>query len=503
MQRMTSPAPAGSRLACGITLGAIVVLALPALVFAYLPMTDLPQHEAIASILEHHGDPSYGFAGHYAVDLFHTPYLLPYLLMLGFGKVMSLSAAMHVTVFLTVLAYPVGIVVLLRAAGKPCWLALLAMPLTYNRALFWGFLNFNLSIGLAIAAFALYVDPRRSHLRSAIQILLIAAAVLSHVYGLAMLVGLVALYAMCGGLSHLRARWPSLLPLVVGIALWAWSAGGSRGYGETINPGLGQRLRELPAQILGGYQDHSEGFVLLVLVAALALLTWRGIPVTRARLAAAAPVERVAWAFSFGNLLLYLVLPQATWTAKFIHFRHAFLALSLLPVTCAATLERGRLLRVALPAIAAGVTVLSTWAHLALFDQEAKGFDAVVDAVPMGTTIVSLIADANGDVMATHPYLHFAAYAQAARGGEISSSFADVFWNLPVGRRSDAVAPPTPENFEWNPLLYDERGFGHYYEWAIVRLPAAGTLATTPAFPYEPVVVAGAWQLYRRVPAQN
>ena len=39
---------------------AIVVLAAPCLFLAYLPMTDLPQHAAVMSILKNLGDPAFG-----------------------------------------------------------------------------------------------------------------------------------------------------------------------------------------------------------------------------------------------------------------------------------------------------------------------------------------------------------------------------------------------------------------------------------------------------------
>ncbi len=498
---MPGPTPTASRTACWATLTAIAVLGLPALVFRYLPMTDLPQHLAVASILQHHRDPSFGFASYYTVDLTHTPYLLPYLLMLAFGMVMSLPAAMHGVAFLAIVAYPIGVVALLRASGKPCWLAVLALPLVYNRAVFWGFLNYSLSIGLALAAFAFYVDPRRSTARTVAQAALIAATVLSHVYGLAMLIGLVGLYAVAGGYRALRERVWSLAPLVLGVAVWAWSARATHGYGTGLDPGLRQRLRELPGSILGGYQDASESYLLMLLVAALFALGGFAIPVTRAKLRAASPVERVAWGFFAVNACCYFVLPQSTWAAKFIHFRHAFLALALLPVAARATVERARLLRLALPAIAAGATLICTWAHFALFDREARGFDEVVASVPMNPRLLAMVMDPNGGVMANHPYLHFAAYAQAARGGVISTTFPRVFWNLPVGWRADAGVPETPENFEWWPQRYDEGGFGHFYDYALLRVQSADPLTPSPEFPFEPIKLAPPWQLYRRVPA--
>jgi len=44
---------------------AIVVLAAPCLFLAYLPMTDLPQHLAVMSILKNLGDPTFAFDAYY------------------------------------------------------------------------------------------------------------------------------------------------------------------------------------------------------------------------------------------------------------------------------------------------------------------------------------------------------------------------------------------------------------------------------------------------------
>src|SRR5688572_23982666 len=133
------PARRSDLIVLGLTLVAICVLALPTLWFSYLPMTDLPQHAAVVSIIEHHDDPAYGFAAYYDVDWWRTPYVLPYLIWIGVGKVLGLAAGMHVAALVSVLAYPLGLLALLRAAGKPSWLALLGLPLVYNRAFFWGF----------------------------------------------------------------------------------------------------------------------------------------------------------------------------------------------------------------------------------------------------------------------------------------------------------------------------------------------------------------------------
>lgn len=473
-----------------VTLAVITIAALPTLVFRYLPMTDLPQHAAIASIWLHHGDPAYGFAQYYDVEWLHTPYVLPYALAVLFAKVVSLSTAMRIVVFLSSVAYPIGLLTIVRASNKPAWFALLGVPLMFNRAFFWGFVAFDLSIGFSLAAYACVIGSRRSLARDIGFCVLTLATTFTHVYGLALLIGLLGLHACFGGLRELKARpWP-FVSVLAGTALWLWKSGESVGYGERISPPFVQRLVELPRQILGGYADRSEGIILIVALAVWLLFVrpreWR-------------PVQRVAYAMAAGNLLLYFVLPQATLTAKFIHFRHAFLACALLPVCASeAALVARPFLRKAMFGIAVGAATVNTWGHLMLFDTEARAFTPILDALPQKPKIASLVFDKNGLWMATNPYMHFVAYAQAEKGGMITMSFPAVFWNLPVMMRSDAPVPKTPTNFEWS-LRFDDRAFGYFYDYAVVRIQGPATPSTTDAFPFEQVLRSPPWYLYKRI----
>lgn len=479
-----------SKRTLALTVVVIVVAALPTLVFRFLPMTDLPQHVAIASILEHHSDPTYGFAQYYNVEWFHTPYVLPYALAVFVAKVLALSTAMRIVVFLSTIAYPLGLLAIMRASDKPAWFALFAVPLMFHRAFFWGFIAFDLSIGLSLAAYACVIGARRSLPRDVGFCVLTLASTFTHVYGLALLIGLVGLHAIFGGFRELKARpWP-FVSVLVGVALWLWKSGESVGYGEVLSPPFVQRLVDLPRQILGGYADRSEGIILVV-----ALGAWLLFVRPRER----RPVELVAYAMAAGNLLLYFVLPQATLTAKFIHFRHAFLACALLPVCVSeAVLASRAFLRKAALGIAVGAATLNTWAHLMFFDTEARAFTPIVDALPPQPKIVSLMFDKNGLWMSTNPYMHFVAYAQAEKGGMITMTFPAVFWNLPVVMRKDAPVPKTATNFEWN-LRFDDRAFGYFYDYAVVRILGPATPSTTAAFPFEQIVRSPPWYLYKRL----
>ena len=499
---MTESTTRAQTIATWLTIVSVVVLCLPALVFTYLPMTDLPQHTAIASILKNYGDPAYGFEAYYDVDWWRVPYVLPYALAVALSYVMPLHVAMQIVVFLALIAYPLAVMMLLRAARKPLWFALLAIPLVYNRPFFWGFVNYTLGIGLAIAAFAIFVEPRKSWRRDCVFAVLTVATIFCHIYALALLCALIAAYAVVGGgYRELRARPWLVAPLAVGVALWLWKSGASHGYGQNISPPLSLRLKELPRQIFGGYQDSSESVVLLLFVAAWLALAWPTLPVTRAKLRALQPLERVAYVAFIGNLVAYFVMPQSTWTAKFIHFRHASLALLLLPLLATtASIARATLLVRALPVIAAVSALANSWVHLALFAREARTFTAIVDVLPRAPKLVSIVFDRNGKVMATTPYLHFTAYAQAEKGGIISMTFPDFFWNLPVTTKPDWSVPDMPWGFEWKPQSYDEKKFGYFYEWALVRLPGKLIPVTTEQFPYAVVAQSPPWYLYKRVP---
>jgi hypothetical protein len=494
---MSEP-PRARSLATWLTIVAIVVLCLPALVLAYLPMTDLPQHLAIASILNNVDDPAFGFASYYTVDWWHTPYVLPYAIAVALAMVMPLAIAMKIVVFLSLVAYPLGVMALLRAARKPLWFALLALPLVYNRSVFWGFINFSMAIGLALAAFACFIEPRKSWRRDCVQAMLTLAATFCHVYGLAMIAGLVVAYVVVGG-GHrdVRARPWIVAPIVAGAAVWLWKATEAHGFGVYASPPFTQRIGDLPSSILGGYSDRSELVILVLFVVACGALAWP--TMTRNRFRELAPAERVACIAIAGNLLAYFVLPEQTWTAKFVHFRHAFLACCMLPLLASAdSLQRIPLVKRALPALAAAGALANAWVHLVLFDRDARGFDRIVAALPPAPKVVSLIFDRNGALVVTNPYLHFPGYVQAEHGGLISTTFPALFWNLPVELRPDARVPETPLNFEWIPHRYTE-SFGHFYDWALVRRQREPIEQGTARFPFVLVEQAPPWYLYKRV----
>ena len=484
-----------------ITVAVILVVAAPTLFLSYLPMTDVPQHLAIVSILEHFADPHYGFSEFYQMAFQRTFYVLPYLVAWGLAKLIPLQMAMRVVIFLSLIAYPLGILAVLRALGKPALLGLLTVPLIYNQYFFWGFLGFNLSVGMALAACALLIRCGRSAMSDLALAGLCVAIVATHLYGIAILLGYLVLWSLIGRRRELLRRMYPIAPACAGLLAWVWTVGQGAEYLVSRNfPPLSARFYLLDESVLGGYQDKTEKWLLFGLLVTLLVLSFRSLPVSRKRWMALLHHERVIYAYITLNLFLYFILPDDVASVAYICFRHAFLAVALMPlVVPAGALEEFPRLSRTLLSLLVAVTLVNSYVHLTRFDREAQAFDRVVEQLPDRPKVLALTWENNGAVMRTHPYLHFSAYIQAKKGGLISSSFPRMAWNMPIGERKDAGIPPSPLVIAWCPLLFDYREFGYYYDFVLVRIDPEDTseFDELDEFPYELFHELSPWRLYR------
>jgi len=477
-----------------------LALALPCLAFRYLPMTDLPQHVAVVSIMRHLHDPAYGFSEFYVWALNRTLYGFPYFLALAFAYLIPVKLAVQLTVFLALLAFPAGVIMFLRATRRPAWLGFLAIPLMYHRGFFWGFMHFCWAIGLAFIAIALLVGPWSRRRAWAFMGLSLLIAV-THIYGLLMLFGYSAAWLVAGRRRELAGRLVWAIPSLLALGAWGVLAAHAPGYGRTEWLAPFQRVMELGHSILGGYADRSEAILLGLWFAAALLLAAPSAPISWRRIRELTVPTRAAYLFAAANLVAYFVLPVATPTAKFIHFRHAVLAAMMVPLLIDRVPEKGPAKRACwLVVIAAMFAVPNTWWHLARFAREAGGFDTILESVPARSHIAQLTYDSNGSVMRTHPYLHFGAYAQARNGGMFAVSFPMLFWPIPIKGRDDSGVPSTPKNMEWEPLLFNERHLGRFYELVLIRSKPGAPAALSHLVDRSLQISVDGWQLYRRSP---
>jgi hypothetical protein len=377
---------------------------------------------------------------------------------------------------------------------------LLALPLVYNRAFFWGFVNFQLALGMFLLALAILVRPRGGLARELALAALCTAIVFTHPYGLLMLAGYLALWLLLGERRELARRALALSPLGLGALAWGLRAGQGAGplrFGFTP---LLERLDDFEESVLGGYRDTSEAGLLLGFFAVFAALAAPVLPLSRARWRALAFHERLLWLFAGANLLLFAVVPGNTSLVGELHVRHALLAAAVLPALVAP--PSGARLRAGAGALVllGLASVAIAWTNLTRFDREARGFDAVIERVPFGARTLMLDWDPSGAVMRTGPYWHFAAYVQARRGGLVAETFPRMFWNLPVRLREDAGVPPTPRQLFIRPDRFDAEGFGAFYDHIVVRLGGDAAQGHFAEPGYRLVFEAPPWQLWRRQP---
>ena len=435
----------------GAMLVVCVISSLPCLAFKYLPMTDLPQHEAIVSIMRHMHDPAYGFQSYYDWAWDRTLYVFPYFLALGLSFLVPLHWALRITVFVATLSYPLGVLLTLRALKKPLALTLLALPLLYNRSFYWGFIHFNLGLGLAFIALSELLGPwsRGKGWRVAGLSLLSAA---THVYGLALLSLYLLAWLLAGERRKLLSRVPWFVPGVIALGTWGILAAKAPGFGGVQWEPFQLRLREIGHSILGGYRDRSEAFILAGWVLVTLGLAWRSLPLTLGRWRRLGVHERASYILIIVNLAAYFLLPVATPTAKFISFRHVLISAMLVPFAVSKWdyAQAGMLAKI-LPVVLAAVAIANAGWHLFLFDREAREFDAVLAMLPQRPQIAQLTDDSAGAVMRSRPYMHFGAYGQAVRGGVLTDSFPLRFWNIPVKGRMSSDASVASMNLARDP----------------------------------------------------
>jgi len=496
-------ASARRNLESSVVLGFILALTLPCLVYRYLPMVDLPQHEAVVSMMLHLPEPGFGFNTYYAWAPTRTLYLFPYGLAAALAQIMPLHRALNVVVFLATLSYPVGVVLCLRALKRPSYIALIALPVVYNQSFFWGFLNFNLSLGLAFVTISLMLGEWSTRKRMGVAILACTVA-LTHIYGLLLLGIYLGLWLLTSERAQAQRRIAALIPAALLLVLWVVLLAKAKGFAEFDWTGVSARWSRLPDSIAGGWRGRTETLSLLFAAAIIIAFFNRSLPWTLTCWKRLGVQQRLAWQFISINLLLYFIMPELPQAATKSSFRHAQIAVMALPLTLVsdAALAIANWVRPALWLLGA-FCVLASWSHFGRFDAEARSFDAVVDAIPRGARVAQLTYERQGRVANVPVYMHFAAYAQAQKGGLLAVSFPSRFWNMPVARKANFALPPIPKGLEWNPQLFGAARLDRCFDYIVLRAARTRTPGLPVPFPYQLQLKSGPWWLLRKVESRH
>jgi hypothetical protein len=224
-----------------IFLIAVLLQLLPVVVLRHVVTQDGPSHLAGAAVLAHYSDPdSTVLRQYYRIDLSPSSNLLTQLLLAGMMRLISPSNAEKLLVIGYLIAFPLSLRYAIRSVDRRAgWLALLALPFTFNPLFFLGFYNFGYGVALSMFTIGFALRHRRAwNLRTtAILSLLYLLAFGAHLLPFVMALAFIGIVAGCDALGELhRARRTSGL-----------SAGAVRDVGAQLLPPM---LAALPALAL-------------------------------------------------------------------------------------------------------------------------------------------------------------------------------------------------------------------------------------------------------------
>jgi hypothetical protein len=359
----------------GLALGLILVLlaCLPVLVAAYPQMVDYPAHlaryhvmldQAASPFLQRYYGFEWRWSGNLGADLLIRP----------LAALFPLETAGRILTGLIPLLTGLGIVAAEWALRRRIGLgAVLAMAFVWSPSLLLGFLNFGLSLALALLAFAGWVALEGRRWRDPLYLAAGLGVWLCHVSGWGVLGILVFGYEW-----HRRkdwraflAPWPLVLPFVILLA------GGGAGELPSYGPTPEVYKRAIWKQAMRGSLEWldiaSAVLVCLVLLGSLAFKRIDG---------------RLGWAAGI-MLLASLVLPRHIFGGDHVDAR--MISAGLMTGCLALAWRAPRWLLLLAPAlflVRLGYTTID-WNR---DSRETARIVAALDSVPRGARIVSLVA---------------------------------------------------------------------------------------------------------------
>jgi hypothetical protein len=463
--------------------GAILAFTVAFWVTPYLPLIDYHQHVAIAAILQRM------FAGGEERALYDIN-LITY--NGGFHVMTALLAyvmpAEHAG-RLVMSAYPFlfgsAVLGLCRAAHRPRWYALLALPVVYSRGMAWGFANWNLTFPVALLGVGYFLRYARGERHTLVKLLAISVfCAYGHV---------LAMLCLCAGigvvqLSRLRAlgptwgaRWMRLLqsplPVMPGV-VWcvfvyryqtrASFSNWAEASFEGLDDPLWFKLRHVFDMSAGNLWDMSDTILVALAMGVALILSVAGSPEPPSSSAEDNDDARALRWLAVFFTLCYFVIPKVFIATWFIYERFPPLA-----IACIVAALPLRLFphRDELRASAAGFAIaasLNTVRAFATMGDQADA-SAIIDAIPAGRKLITVTHDATTERISREVYVHLPALYQARRVGEIAYTFTK-FESMPVHYKPGKAPPTVQPGFEWDGMKYDvDAPWARAYDITLVR----------------------------------
>lgn len=442
-----APDPADRRRYAAVMGAVTLLLVLPIVFTAYVPLVDYPNHLARTWLIANYDQLSWVRA-QYELLPGVTPNMVMDVIVPPLVGPLGLIAAGKTFLVLLVALFAFGCHRLGRALhGRESWLAPAAALMVYNSNFLWGFVNSVFGAAMFAITFSYWLEWR--HRWTAVRLLVVALLVLatfaSHLGAYAILG--VACVAATGVevLARRRRLGAALLdglPLVPALLYFALFLGGKGEAGALVwNTPLGKAIA-LTAP-LRSYSLALDAVVFLVVAVALGIAAVRSRPVlVRIPAFAAAAALGVAFLvspkdlFTSGGADARIVVPTAILAVLALSFR--------LPRRLGAVLLGAVL-------VAGAIRTTSIWLVWNRLDAEAARGMALVERVPMGARMLTAtfpsadIAQAKLD----RTFEHLPVLAVVTRQATIPTLFAIsgqqplVFRTAP--RRYSNPPPMTPD----------------------------------------------------------
>jgi hypothetical protein len=458
----------------------------PAWIVRHPPLQDLPTHLAILRVVHSYSDSSYGFRQDFQLNLFHTQYLLYYVIGSLLAYVLGVVKANIALICLYLGGTVLAMRDLLRALTKDERLAIFTLPLLVNAMFMFGFLPFLL--GIPVCLFALSSAIRhfeRPTRRTGIVLGVTAFALfLLHLFPFALFgIGFAALFPWTRPNQWLRAALP-VVPAVILALVWMASSETAHNSLKTLgNPGAGvapfdAAIQAAPQWSINVFRDTTDElyFLLAGLVALVAVALAQGDRDRSKRISRAYALLPIVCA------VLYFTTGEYVGDVWLFAQRFPFLALITgVPLLRLPTGARGIFVTVAATAVGLGA-ILNVCRHFIQFERDEVGdFDDALEQMAPARRVAGLIFDKGSAVVNLAPFLHFVSYYQAEKGGVVQFSNANIRYS-PFHFKPDRLPPqgqPARLRWEWTPESVRIEELFPYYDYVLTRgsgfRPPAGT----------------------------
>ncbi len=385
-----------------------IAATVPLLMTSVLPSADLPEHMAQVALWKHLGDSCTRYSEIFELN-FATPYLAGYLIMRALALVMSVTAASKVTVWLSIVLFPLSLRALLRRTEADEWLSLLGFLFAYGYVFYWGFLNFALAIPVGIFAIAM-LHASRTRVLAALMLLLLAAHALMFIF--CAIVTIVVAIVRRAPKMLLTLVAPSILfaAFIVRLRAAETAAHGDITWWKTAP----KRLLDIPSLLFANAWEPFGALLLIGIIIAIVI--------TRPRITR----DGSRWALFAIAMLLYLFAPLGAFGSTYLYTRFTWAV-----AVGAVFVINGP--RRALPAARAIVIVLVIgWMcvlsmRFRAFGEEVRDYEQLVEMIPANRRIVQFNVEPFSENVPGPVYWHFGALYQVRRGGLIAWSFANFY----------------------------------------------------------------------------